>query len=518
MGLITLCMTMAYQGGVNYNDTFGTTAIWDTIIYRKLNENKIVVPFVEDKVKTFYPGGFVKDPHVGIHENLVSFDLNSLYPSIIMQYNMSPETIAEGEVSKVDIEQVLTKSQRPDNHGKALAANGQIFNINKVGIIPLIIDEMYQERVGIKDNMIKAQKELQKVDKNDKQELYRIEKEISIAENRQMSIKILLNSLYGALGNKYFRFFDQRVAEAITLTGQLTIRWAEYALNTYLNRAMRTETWKDFVVAIDTDSLYVCLDDLVQAINPKNPIDFLDKVSAEKLEAVLAQSYDELYNMFGGVSNRMVMKREVIANRGIWTAKKRYILNVLDNEGVRYAKPKLKVMGIEAIKSSTPEPCREGLKELFKVIMSKNETEVQKAIEQFKNYFKTLGPDAIAFPRGASKVKEYRDSTNIYKKGTPMHIRAALLYNRMIQDLSLTKKYTQIQNGDKIKFVYLRTPNPIKENVIGFVDFLPEEFNLHKYINYELQFQKTFLDPIKPILDAVGWSSEETNSLEDFFA
>ena len=518
LGLITLCMTMAYKGGVNYNDTFGTTLIWDTIIYRRLFANNIVVPFIEDKTKTMYPGGFVKEPQVGIHDNVVSFDLNSLYPSIIMQYNMSPETIANGEITSFDIENVLTKSERPNNNGKALAANGQYFNIDKPGIIPFIIYEMYKERVVIKQDMINAQKEKEKVDKNDKQEIYRIERDIAIAENRQMSIKILLNSLYGALGNRYFRFFDQRVAEAITLTGQLTIRWAEYALNTYLNRAMRTKNWKDFVVAIDTDSLYVCLDDLVKAINPKNPIDFLDKVSAEKLEAVLAQSYDELYNMFGGVSNRMVMKREVIANRGIWTAKKRYILNVLDNEGVRYSKPKLKIMGIEAIKSSTPEPCREGLKELFKVIMSKDETEVQKAIEQFKNYFKTLGPDAIAFPRGASKVKEYRDSTNIYKKGTPMHIRAALLYNRMIQDLSLTKKYTQIKNGDKIKFIYLRTPNPIKENVIGFFDFLPEEFNLHKYIDYELQFQKTFLDPIEPILDAVGWSSEETNSLEDFFA
>jgi DNA polymerase elongation subunit (family B) len=307
------------------------------------------------------------------------------------------------------------------------------------------------------------------------------------------------------------------VAEAVTLTGQLTIRWAEYALNTYLNKAMRTEKWKDFVVAIDTDSLYVCLDDLVQVIKPNNTIDFLDKVSSEKLEKVLAKAYDELYGMFGGVSNRMVMKREVIADRAIWTAKKRYILNVLDNEGVRYAKPKLKVMGIEAIKSSTPEPCRDALKQIFKVIMSENEVEVQKAIEQFKNYFKTLEPNAIAFPRGASKVKEYRDASSIYKKGTPMHIRAALLYNRMIQDLSLTKKYTQIKNGDKIKFMYLRTPNAIKENVIGFVDFLPEEFNLHKYIDYELQFQKTFLDPIEPILDAVGWSSEEVNTLEDFF-
>jgi len=517
MGLITLCMTMAYKGGVNYNDTFGTTAIWDTIIYRKLHENNIVIPFIEDKVKTFYPGGYVKEPQVGIHENLVSFDLNSLYPSIIMQYNMSPETIADGEITNVDIEQILTKSQRPNNKGKALAANGQYFNTEKVGIIPTIIDEMYQERVGIKADMIQAQKKLQKVDKNDKQELYAIEREISIAENRQVAIKILLNSLYGAMGNKYFRFFDQRIAEAITLTGQLTIRWAEYALNAFLNRTMQTTSFKDYVVAIDTDSLYVSLDDIVNKFNPKNPIDFLDKIASDTLEPVLDKSYADLYDMLGGVSNRMVMKREVIADRGIWTAKKRYILNVQDNEGVRYKEPKLKIMGIEAIKSSTPEPCRDALKELFKVIMTSNEAQVQQSIEQFKNYFKTLPSDEIAFPRGVSKVKEYKDNNTIYKKGTPIHVRGSLLYNKQLHDLALTKKYAQIQNGDKIKFLYLRTPNPIKENVIAFPDYLPEEFNLRKYIDFELQFQKTFLDPIDPILDAVGWNSKEVASLEDFF-
>ena len=434
-----------------------------------------------------------------------------------MQYNMSPETIADGEIGNIDIEQVLTKSQRPNNKGKALAANGQYFNTDKPGIIPAIIDEMYQERVTIKGDMIKAQKKLQKVDKNDKQELYSIEREISIAENSQMAIKILLNSLYGAMGNKYFRFFDQRIAEAITLTGQLTIRWAEYELNSFLNRTMRTTSFKDYVVAIDTDSLYVSLDDIVQQFNPKNPIDFLDKICQDTLEPVLEKSYEDLYNMLGGVSNRMVMAREVIADRGIWTAKKRYILNVLDNEGVRYKEPKLKIMGIEAIKSSTPEPCRDALKELFKVIMSSNESEVQQSIEQFKNYFKTLPPDEIAFPRGVSKVKEYKDHNNVYKKGTPIHVRGSLLFNKQVQDLALTKKYALIQNGDKIKFVYLRTPNTIKENVIAFPDYLPEEFNLHKYIDFDLQFQKTFLDPIEPILDAVGWNSEEVASLEDFF-
>ena len=517
LGLITLCMTMAYKGGVNYNDTFGTTLIWDTIIYRKLFQNNIVVPFIEDKTKSAYPGGFVKDPHVGIHDNVVSFDLNSLYPSIIMQYNMSPETIANGEITQFDIEDVLAKASRPDNRDKALAANGQYFRTDKPGIVPFIIDEMYKERVEIKQQMINAQKELQKVDKNDKQEMYRIERDIAIAENRQMSIKILLNSLYGAMGNRYFRFFDQRIAEAITLTGQLTIRWAEYSLNAYLNKVLKTKTWRDYVIAIDTDSLYVSLDELVQKVQPNNPIDFLDKVCQEALEPALEAAYADLYSMLGGVDNRMVMKREAIADRALWTAKKRYIMNVHDNEGVRYAEPKLKIMGIEAIKSSTPAPCRKALKEIFHVIMKEDEKSVQTAIEQFKNYFKTLEPDEVAFPRGVTQVRKFQDRNTLYKKGTPIHVRGAILYNKLIEDMQLKKKYEPINNGEKIKFLYLRQPNSIHENVIAFPDYLPEEFGLRKYIDHELQFQKTFLDPIEPILDAVGWNSKEVASLEDFF-
>ena len=520
-GLITLAMTIGYKGGVNYGDTFGTTAIWDTIIYRDLYANKVAIPFAEDKIKTPYPGGYVKEPIVGLHKNVVSFDLNSLYPSLIMQYNMSPETIASGETSQLDVDSILKNPNIVNKNGKAVAANGQYFNINKLGVLPKIINDLYTERVDIKKSMLDSQRELQKVDKNDKQDLYRIERDITIAENRQMAIKILLNSLYGALGNRYFRFFDQRIAEGITLSGQLTIRWAEQSVNDYLNRLLNSSTKanpKDYVIAIDTDSVYVSLDDLVQKFKPTNTTDFLDAVCKDKIEPVLKESYARMFDILGGIENKMVMGREVIADVGIWTAKKRYILNVQDNEGVRYAEPKLKIMGIEAIKSSTPMPCRDALKAIFKEIVSGSESQVQKSIDQFKTYFKTLPPDQIAFPRGISKITAFKDNQTIYKKGTPIHARGGLLYNKMLIDLSLQKKHQQIGNGDKIKFVYLKTPNILKENVVSFPEYLPEEFGLHRYIDYDLQFQKTFLDAIDPILNAIGWSSKEVATLNDFFA
>jgi DNA polymerase elongation subunit (family B) len=436
---------------------------------------------------------------------------------------MSPETLKEGSVSPhVTVDNVIEYNLNIDrSEDECVSVGGQHFSTNKKGVLPKIIGDLYAERVEIKQSMLKSQKELQKVDKNDKQDIYRIERDISISENRQMAIKILLNSLYGALGNKYFRFFDQRIAEGITLTGQLTIRWAEKAVNDYLNRLLNPKAEgnpKDYVIAIDTDSVYVSLDDLVKKFNPTNTTDFLDVVCNDKLEPVLADNYQKLFDKLGGIENKMVMGREVIADVGIWTAKKRYILNVQDNEGVRYSEPKLKIMGIEAIKSSTPMPCRDALKAIFTEIVSGSESQVQKSIDQFKTYFKTLPPDQIAFPRGISKISAFKDNQTIYKKGTPIHARGGLLYNKMLIDLSLQKKHQQIGNGEKIKFVYLKTPNVLKENVISFPEYLPEEFGLHRYIDYDLQFQKTFLDAIDPILEAIGWSSKEVATLNDFFA
>ena len=516
MGLITLAMTMAYKAGVNYGDTFGTTMIWDTIIYRILAERFIVPPPSVEKFKGDYPGGYVKDPQVGLHEWVCSFDLNSLYPNIIVQWNMSPETLMNELVPNVNVDLCLSGSNDfPKTQNVTLAANGATFSRDKQGIIPSIIVEYYDERKLIKKKMLEAKQKLETIDKSDKQALYAVERDISTYENQQMSIKILMNSLYGALGNRYFRYYDLRVAEAITLTGQLAIKWAENAVNNRMNSILDSQ--KDYVIAIDTDSLYVNFGPLVNKFKPKNPVAFLDEVCSKEFEKTLGLAYSDMFNRYNCYMNRMEMGREVIADRGIWTAKKRYILNVHNNEGVQYAEPKLKIMGIEAIKSSTPSACREALKELFKVIISGSEAKTQDAIQAFKQYFSTLPPEKVSFPRGISDINKWVDRSNVYKKGTPIHVRGAILYNHLIKDKGLSKTHTLIQNGEKVKFCYLKMPNPIRENVIAFPDYLPPELQLNKYIDYDLQFEKTFLDPITPILDAVGWNPNEQQTLEDFF-
>ena len=211
------------------------------------------------------------------------------------------------------------------------------------------------------------------------------------------------------------------------------------------------------------------------------------------------------------------MKRENIADRGIWTAKKRYILNVWDSEGVRYAQPKLKMMGIEAVKSSTPAPCRAMIKEALKLMMEGTEEQVIDYIDSCRLQFKMLPPEEVAFPRSVSDVKKYKCPNSIYTKGTPIHARGALLYNYHIKKNGLDKKYSIINNGEKIKFCYLKVPNKIGENVISFISDFPKELNLEKYIDYDLQFNKSFLEPLKIILDSIGWNSEKTVTLESFF-
>jgi len=547
MGLITLVMTIAYKAGVNYTDTFGTTSMWDTIIYRKLMTSSVMVvppvdqiegdPYFEpnqdyhkkqdtkttekmsgdevERKSSGFAGGYVKDVQVGMHKWIASFDLNSLYPNIIVQWNMSPETILDEITPNIHPDRILEQGvTTPTDY--SLAGNGVHFSNKRRGIIPSLIVDLYAERSEIKQEMLKAKQIIEKIDKSDKQGVYKLEKQIATLENKQLAIKIMMNSLYGAMGNKYYRYFDLRMAEAITLTGQTCIRWAERDVNKELNKILKTD--EDYVVAIDTDSLYVNFGPMVEKFKPENPVDYIQTICKDYFEPAIAKSYAKLHKLFNCYDNRMEMGREAIADVGIWTAKKRYILNVHDNEGVRYAQPKLKIMGIEAIKSSTPSECRKALKEIFKVIMKGSETETQTAIAQFKNHFMNLPPEEVAFPRSVNDINKWKSRHDVYKKGTPIHVRGAILHNHYVEQGNLDKKYALIGNGEKIKFAYLKMPNPIKENVISFKDYLPVELQLHKYVNKDVQFQKTFLDAITPILDAVGWEPEERATLEAFFA
>tara|TARA_R100000951_G_scaffold24316_1_gene20530 strand:- start:10414 stop:13002 length:2589 start_codon:yes stop_codon:yes gene_type:complete len=540
MGLITLAMTMAYRGGVNYSETFGTTSIWDSIIYRLLTKDQVVVPPKIPKSKEKYPGAYVKDPMTGKHDWVCSFDLNSLYPNIIVQYNMSPETIIENEpIAQLKSTYKMTEEELEDypdgwkplpvnvenllgneqvspsadlinvSEGRAVSATGLKFRADKEGIIPRIIKQYYDERRLIKNRMLEATQEYQSAPTK------KLDNEIVTLENNQMAIKILMNSLYGALGNNYFRYYDRRMAEAITTSGQLSILWAERALNHEMNKLLQTDS-VDYIIAIDTDSLYVNMHPLINQLKPEKPVDFLNKICKTHFEKILAESYHNLHGRMHSMYNRMEMAREVIADKAVWIAKKRYFMQVHDNEGVRYAEPKLKVMGVEAVKSSTPQVCRDKFKLIFNIILNEGEDATQKFVADFKSQFKKLGPEEVSFPRGVSDIDKWYDRKTIYKKACPIHVRGALLYNDQLSKKGLNN-YETVKNGEKIKFCYLKTPNPIKENVISYSLNLPKELDLHRFIDYDKMYEKSFVEPIRNILDEIGWEVEPTATLEDFF-
>jgi DNA polymerase elongation subunit (family B) len=525
MRLIEQALTIAYDAKVNYGDCMTQVRMWDTLIHNYLYDQKIVIPPKSDRKKDAqYAGAYVKDPQVGMHKWVMSFDLNSLYPHLIMQYNISPDTFIEGAFSDVSVDGLLDKQTPQYPKDRVLTANGHYYVRNRQGFLPEMMQRMYDDRVIYKKKMIEAQKKYEET-KDPKWS-----KKISKYKNMQLAKKVQLNSAYGALGNQYFRFFDVRMAESITLSGQLSIRWIENRLNEYLNNLLETEEF-DYVLASDTDSVYITFDGLVDKVCPKGEdesesdhkrrvVDFLDRVAEKKIEPFIDKSYQDLADLMNAYEQKMFMKREVIADKGVWTAKKRYILNVHDSEGVRYAEPKLKMMGIEAIKSSTPSACREKMKQSFNLIMNEDEATVQEFIQNFKQEFKTLPFEEIAFPRSVNELSKYTNDPKELdiQKSTPIHVRGSLVYNYMLYKNGLTKRFQTIKDGEKIKFCYMKEPNPAGQNVLSIISTLPKQFDMDKYINYDMQFDKAFLEPIRVVLDKIGWKAEHVATLEDFFS
>ena len=518
MKLLELAVALAYDAKVNLKDVYYQVRMWDTLIYNFLKERNIVVPPAKRSNKDEkYAGAYVKEPIPGKYEWVVSFDLNSLYPHLIMQYNISPETLWESRHPSANVERLLNQTDKIDPQF-ATCANGAQYRKDIHGFLPEMMQKIYDERVQSKKLMLMAKQEYEKAPTKD------LEKSISKYNNIQMARKIQLNSAYGAIGNQYFRYYNLRNAEAITLSGQVSIRWIENKVNGYLNKLLNSNE-KDYVIASDTDSIYICLDDLVtkvygdKEVSQEKVVDFLDKACKEKIEPFIDRSYTELAEYTNAYEQKMFMKRENIAARGIWTAKKRYILNVWDSEGVRYNQPKLKMMGIEAVKSSTPMPCRKAIKDALNIMMTGEQDELIKFIDSFKEEFYSLPPEDIAFPRSVNGLRKFKSDTDVYSKGCPLHVRGSLLYNFYVSKKKLENKYPLIQEGEKIKYIYMKVgrTNYTGENVLSFLNTFPRELGLEECLDRKAQFKKSFLDPLQIITNVIGWDTEKKSSLEFLF-
>lgn len=513
---LDLALAIAYDAKVNFQDAMTSVLLWDIICHNYLLDKKIATPPYEKIEENKIPGGFVKEPSPGMYDWIVSFDLTSLYPHLIMLCNISPETLISRDIKLPEEENInsfiktfIDKEYHIDNR-YCNAANGAKFKKDERGFLAELMKIQFSKRKTYKDEMLK----LEKI-KNPTRE---IQNKITALFNAQWSKKIQLNSLYGSLTNTGCRYYDWRLGSAITMTGQLAVRWIENKINIMMNKLMKTEGI-DYVIAIDTDSCYLNCKPLVDALNltdVKKIVDFLDKIAKEKIQPYIQKSYQELSEYINAYEQALHMKRENIVEKAIWTGKKHYVMSVWDSEGKRYEEPELKVVGIESVRSTTPKVCRDSINETIKLIMSTDNSTVINYIENFRKKFVELPFEDVAFPSGVNGISKYEDKQTIFKKGCPIHVRASLIYNHLLKEKKLDNKYNSVYDKDKIKYCYLKLPNHIQSNVIASPKRLPPEFDVDKYIDKKLQFEKTYLSPIKAILDVIGWKIEEEFNLEEF--
>ena len=518
--LIKLAFTLAYQAKVNPEDVYYQGRMWDGIIYNYLRREGIVIPIKKEVIEKTekFKGAHVKDPQVGKFKYVCSLDLASLYPSLIRTYNISPETLVNERNTYVSIDNIVEGNFQPtpEHSEYTICPNGSMYKKEKQGFLPKIMEKMFNERTVYKKKMLQAQS-LYETEPSEQ-----LEEEISMYKIYQHALKICLNSAFGSLGNAYFRFYDIRNAEAITYSGQAVIKWIEKKLNLYLNNVAGTKN-VDMILGADTDSCFLHFNPIVEKIfKDKKPseeevINFLTQVCDGVLQKFIDKSFDELCNITNAYQNCLHMKREKICSSALWRKKKNYILNVWDNEGVRYSEPKIKMSGIEAVKTSTPAFCRVAIKDAIDIIMNGEENELIDFIKKTKDDFFKLNPEDISTPRGITDMDKFHSPSTIYRKSTPIHSRGALLYNHYLKNLKLTHKYSLISNGEKIKVCYLKMPNPIRENVISYIQTLPPELGLHRYVDYETQFDKTFMSPIISLLDIIGWRTEKRVNLANFY-
>lgn len=506
-----LLYEIAYIAKCNYQDVLKTLPVWESLIHAYLMDRRIVVPIKKrNQIHSKIPGGFVKEPIPALYKWVVSFDVASLYPHLIMQYNLSPETL-KSKIPLPDVDKLI-QGAKFDHGGLSVAATGCCYSRDKAGFLAVLMREIFDRRNIFKKEMLKAQAQYEETPTDE------ISRSVASLKAKQQAYKILANSGYGALANQYFTFFSYDLAMSVTLSGQLTIKWVAKALNDYMNRLMGTEN-KDYIIAVDTDSNYLNCGPLVEKLfanetDKSKIIKFLDLFAEEKCQKIIDDAFNRLAKKMNVFDPCLSMKREAIAETALWTGKKRYAMNVWDNEGVRFDKPKMKITGLETKRSSVPEICRKALSDCLDIIMMQSEDELIAFVDAFKEKFFASSFYDIASPRGLNGLDKYHDPVSRWKSKCPFHVKGAIVFNEWVKDHKLEDKYAPISNGEKIKFIYLKTPNRLRSDVISCSAKVPDELNLHPLIDYKTQYEKTFLSPLKAIVSVAKWDIDRENTLD----
>mgnify|MGYP003644992571 CR=1 FL=1 len=505
-----LVYEMAYIAKCNYTDVLKTIPVWENLIHAYLLDQRTVVPVLKmTDLEMTIPGGFVKEPTPGLYDWIISFDVASLYPTLIQNYNLSPETY-RGKMSIPDVDK-LVDGESFDTKGYSVAATGCYYTHEKKGFLPVLMKEIFDRRAIYKKEMIEAQKEYESAPSHE------LGQRVASLKAKQQAYKILANSGYGALANQYFSFFSYDLAMSITMSGQLTIKWVAARINEYMNELMKTEN-VDYIISIDTDSNYLNCAQLVKRLFPKETdktkiVNFLDTFAEKKIQPVIDKAFADLAVKMNAFDPCLKMKRESISERGLWSGKKRYVLNVLDNEGVRYDSAKMKVTGLEVVRSSVPQVCRDALKKAMWIILTQTNDDLISFVEEFDERYRTLDFYDVAFPRGMNGLNEYFDPVHTFKPKCPIHVRGAIVYNEWVKKHKLSDKYPLINDGEKIKFCYIKVPNALKSNVISCSTKIPDELKILDVIDYKTQYDKSFREPLQGILNIINWSMEKENTL-----
>ena len=562
---LDLCVQIAYGARVNFQDTFRQVRLWDAMMYYELYDRRIAIPLKQTTHKSAqYAGAYVKDPLAGKHKWVVSFDVNSLYPSIMRQWNISPdrhlpidwlksrldhiEYLSGADTIQtipsisdctprnwlIDVQQsdtpivawalreLITYLENTDTEttlrdlsntldpfpwlrvlSVCLTPNKQTFRVDMPGFLPEILARLYEERKSAKKKETDAKKKAAKASTAEERQQY--ERESVQWGLQQNTRKINLNSCYGAFGNEHFRFFDVRQAEAVTMTGQMIIRYVADRVNAFLNSEFGTET--DYVLASDTDSIYVKLAPVVANMPTNEAIDYLNRYCEKDLQRVIDTAFRTIGTTFNTQENILAMKREAIAEHGIWTAKKRYLLWVHDNEGVRFDPPKLKTVGIEAVRSSTPKYARQVIKKALEHFIRNDRDNFYALLDEAEDGYLTRPFEEIASPRSCNGMTDYPLlPSGQFTSGTPIQVKGSLVYNRHLETTGLGNRYPKIRDGEKIRFCYLKPQNPLHCNVIAAPHTLPVEWKLEPFLDRQEQFEKTVASPLEVVIAHAGWS------------